>query len=120
MGERRPRLPGIGVAAVLLGFFGAASTGRAQVAFTTPRPTSTGFTVSLTPYAWLPTVSSIYSYNGPRGTSVTNTVNTGIGDYISKLNFATMIGGEARYDRFSIMTDLVYANASLTTSNSYV
>ena len=31
-----------------------------------------------------------------------------------------MIGGEARYDRFSIMTDLVYANASLTTSDSHL
>ena len=30
-----------------------------------------------------------------------------------------MVGGEARYDRFTIMTDLVYANASITTSNSH-
>ena len=30
-----------------------------------------------------------------------------------------MVGGEARYDRFTIMTDLVYANASITTINSH-
>ena len=30
-----------------------------------------------------------------------------------------MGGAEARYDRFTIMTDLVYANASITTSNNH-
>ena len=50
---------------------------------------------------------------------MTNTISAGIGDYISQLNFGLMIGGEARYDRFSVMSDLVYANASFTTSNSH-
>ena len=78
-----------------------------------------GWTFSITPYAWLPTVSTTYSYIAPRAGSVTNTISAGIGDYISDLNFALFLGGEARYDRFTIMTDLVYANASITTSNSH-
>ena len=86
----------------------------------TARPESAaGWTFSITPYAWLPTVSTTYSYTGPRGARVTNTISAGIGDYISELNFELMLGGEARYDRFTIMTDLVYANASITTKNSH-
>jgi hypothetical protein len=98
----------------------AASTARAQVVSTSPAPvTASGWTFSVTPYAWLPTISTRYSYTGPREGTVTNTISSGVGDYISKLNFGLMLGGEARYDRFSIMTDLVYANASLTTSDSH-
>jgi hypothetical protein len=67
----------------------------------------------------LPTVSTTYSYTGPRGASVTNTISAGVGNYVSELNFGLMAGAEARYDRFTIMTDLVYANASITTSNSH-
>src|ERR1700739_2483650 len=101
-------------------FFAVASAARAQVASTPPPPGSGGgWIFSITPYAWLPTVSTTYSYTGPRGASVTNSISAGIGDYISELNFGLMVGGEARYDRFTIMTDLVYANASITTSNSH-
>ena len=58
-------------------------------------------------------------YTGPRGANVTTNISAGIGDYLSELNFGLMIGGVARYDRFSVMTDLVYANASIATSNSH-
>jgi ABC-type tungstate transport system substrate-binding protein len=63
------------------------------------------------PLRRLPTVSTTYSYSGPRAGTVTNTTSAGIGDYLSELNFALMLGGAARYDRSTIMTDLVYANA---------
>ena len=106
--------------AAAFGCFAVASAALAQVASTPPAPGSgAGWTFSVTPYAWLPTVSTTYSYTGPRAGPVTNTVSAGIGDYISDLNFVLMVGGEARYDRFTIMTDLVYANASLTTSDSH-
>lgn len=105
--------------AVAWGFFAVAPAARAQVASTPPAPGSgAGWIFSITPYAWLPTVSTTYSYTTPRAGTVTNTISAGIGDYISELNFGLMVGGEARYDRFSIMTDLVYANASITTSKS--
>ena len=110
----------VNLVAAAFGCFAVASAALAQVASTPPTPGSgAGWTFSVTPYAWLPTVSTTYSYPGPRAGTVTNTVSAGIGDYISDLNFVLMVGGEARYDRFTIMTDLVYANASLTTSDSH-
>ncbi|MGH7069028.1 MAG: hypothetical protein ACREFO_03310 [Acetobacteraceae bacterium] len=114
----RPRIF-LAVAAAI-GVLAAASPVRAQVASTAPTPGApSGWTFSLAPYAWLPTISSTVSYTGPRGATITNNVSAGIGDYISDLNFALMLGGAARYGRFSVLTDLVYTNASLTTSNSH-
>src|SRR5271166_1363651 len=121
MKEVRRVLSRASLVAAVFGCFSLAPAARAQVASTPPGPESAaGWTFSITPYAWLPTVSTTYTYTGPRGAfSVTNTISAGIGDYISELNFALMLGGEARYDRFTIMTDLVYANASVTTKNSH-
>jgi hypothetical protein len=108
-------------AAAVLGTLAAASPARAQVASTAPTPGApSGWTFSLTPYAWLPTISTTYSNTGPRGSSVTTNISAGIGDYISDLNFALMLGGEARYGRFSVMTDLIYTNASVTTADSHL
>jgi hypothetical protein len=106
--------------AAALGLCAFASGARAQIASTTLTPeTPSGWTFAVTPYAWLPALSTTHSLTGPRGATVTNTTSAGIGDYISELNFALMGGAEARHDRFTIMTDLVYANASITTSNSH-
>ena len=79
-----------------------------------------GWQFAITPYAWLPMISANLQANGPRGGSVSTTISAGIGDYISDINFAAMVGGVARYDRFSVMTDLVYMNASLTSSVSHL
>jgi opacity protein-like surface antigen len=109
------------VAAAMAAFciLGLSSGARAQVANLPPtQQSAAGWTFAITPYAWLPTISTTFSATGPRGGTVTNTISAGIGDYLSKLNFGLMLGGEARYDRFTVMTDLVYANASITTSNS--
>jgi hypothetical protein len=104
--------------AATIGFVAVASAARAQVTSAPPTPAA-GWSFSVTPYAWLPTISTTFSDTGPRAGTVTDTISAGIGDYISELNFGLMVGGEARYDRFTIMTDLVYANASITTSNSH-
>src|SRR5215471_10142864 len=89
--------------AATLSFCAVASAAHAQVASTpVPPTTGTGWIFSITPYVWLPTISTTYSYTGPRGASVTDTISAGIGDYISELNFGLMVGGEARYDRFTI------------------
>jgi hypothetical protein len=100
---------------------GLAPAARAQVTNLPPsQQSANGWTFAVTPYAWLPTISTTYSYTTPlRGVSVTNTIDAGVADYISKLNFGLMLGGEARYDRFTVMSDLVYANASITTDNSH-
>jgi opacity protein-like surface antigen len=112
-------LTGISVAAAL-SLCAFTSGARAQIASASLTPPSASpWTFAVTPYAWLPTLSTTYSLTGPRGASVTSTTSAGIGDYISELNFALMAGAEARYNRFTLMTDLVYANASVTTSTNH-
>jgi hypothetical protein len=111
----------------LLAFFlvaAADKSAHAQVATTPPTPPPTpasqsGWAFALTPYAWLPTISTTYSYDTPRGGTVTNKISAGIGQYLTDINFGLMLGGEARYDRFTVMTDLLYLNASLTSSTSH-
>jgi len=113
----------IRVAAAMAAFFvlGWTAVAHAQVANLPPsQQSSTGWTIAITPYAWLPTISTTFSVTGPQGNTVTQTISAGIADYISQLNFGLMLGGEARYDRFTVMTDLVYANASITTKNSHI
>ncbi len=101
-------------------FLGLSAAARAQVANLPPTPQSaTGWTFAITPYAWLPKISTTFSYTSPvRGVTVTDTISAGFADYISELNFGLFVGGAARYDRFTVMSDLVYANFSMTTSNS--
>ena len=107
--------------AAMLCAVAAALPARAQVTSIPPAalPPS-GWAFAVTPYVWLPTISSEINYNGPRGGTVTTNISAGIGDYLSDINFATMVGAEARYDRFSIMTDLIYLNTSLTTGVSHL
>jgi opacity protein-like surface antigen len=108
------------VAAIAVFGVFAAGAARAQVANLPPtQQSSAGWTFAITPYSWLPTISTTYSLTGPQGVTVTNTISSGIVDYLSKINFILMLGGEARYDRFTVMTDLVYTNASITTSDSH-
>ena len=84
----------------------------------TPASSGERWIFSVAPYAWVPTLQSTLGFGTPRGGSVSTTTSASPSDYLSKLNFITMIGAEARYDRITIMTDVVYANASLTSENS--
>jgi hypothetical protein len=102
-----------------LGAVAFAGAAQAQIATTPYEPTSaSGWTFAVTPYFWLPTVSSTVTLNGPRGGSVTTDVSAGIGQILSKLNFGLMGGAEARYGPVTIMTDLLYVNLSLTTDTT--
>ncbi len=114
------RLRRLGAAvAVAASFCAAALPARAQVASAPPAATP-GWSFAVTPYAWLPTISSTFGAQGPLGGTVSASISAGIGDYLSDLNFAAMAGAQMRYDRFSVMTDFVYMNASLTTSTSHL
>jgi opacity protein-like surface antigen len=109
------------IAAVTAALIAAAATpSYAQIASAPPTATPSGWSFAVTPYAWLPTISSTFDATGPRGRTVSTSIDAGIGDYISDINFAAMIGAAVRYDRFSVMTDFVYLNASLTTSVSHL
>jgi hypothetical protein len=109
------------LASATLAILAAAAPARAQVVATTP-PTvePSGWTFAVAPYVWLPTLRATLNANTPRRGTVATTISAGPGDIIPKLNFQVMVGGEARYDRFTIMSDLIYVNASLTTSTSHV
>jgi hypothetical protein len=93
----------------------------AQVASTqAPAPGTPGWTFAVTPYFWLATIRSSLAYGTPSGHSVSQDITAGFNDYVSDLNFAGMVGAEARYDRFSIMTDGIYTNLSLTNSATHL
>jgi opacity protein-like surface antigen len=98
------------------------SAGNAQVASSPPPPAGSvpSWSFAVNPYVWLPTLSANLQANGPRGGTVSTSISAGIGDYISYINFTAMVGGVARYGRFSVMTDLVYMNASMTSSTSHL
>ncbi len=96
----------------------AATPAGAQIATTEVVPQTTPqWTFAVTPYAWLPTLSANMSATTPRGDTATINVSANIGQYLTDVNFAAMAGGEARMDRFTVMTDIVYMNASLTTND---
>ena len=104
-----------------LGLVAAAGPARAQIAMTeAPSASVSGWNFAVTPYVWMPTVSSTLKYSTPRGGTTTVNISEGIGDYLTDLNMAVMLGAEARLDRFTLMTDIFYANLSVTTSNGRV
>jgi hypothetical protein len=76
-----------------------------------------GWSFQLVPYIWLPTIDVTTKYPVFGGGTATTTLSSGPGDYIPKINFGAMLAGEARYDRFSLLTDILYLNVSTTTAN---
>ena len=73
---------------------------------------STGWSFNFAPYMWLPTVNMGLSYDLPAalGGKLPTDVSSSPGDYLSKLHFAGMFAADARYDRFSILTDFIYVD----------
>ncbi|NMJ40248.1 hypothetical protein GWK16_03290 [Roseomonas sp. JC162] len=69
-----------------------------------------GWAFQVALYAWLPTFNGTFNYQLPTGLGGNATVRADSNDYLSDLNFAAMIAGEARYDRFSVITDLMYVD----------
>ena len=71
------------------------------------------------PYIWLPTLHANLEYHLPPalGGRLPTDLSSGPGDYLSKLNFATMLSADARYGRFSVLTDFMYTNGSVGSSS---
>lgn len=95
----------------LLGTTLAASGASAQGA---DERSGWSFQVSL--YGWVPTFDGTLNYALPAGFGGTATVKADAGNYLSDLNFAAMIAAEARYDRFSVITDLMYLDLGSSSS----
>ena len=68
----------------------------------------------LTPYVWLPQVSSTLNYKD----QYVNTANVSMNDIISNLKSGVMIAGEARYGKCGIMADVVSSTLQKTGSFS--
>jgi len=84
----------------------APADGRAQPA------SASGWSFNIAPYLWLPKIDTGLSYNlpPPLGGRLPTDVSVSVGQYLPKLHFATMFAGDARYERFSVLTDFMYMN----------
>jgi hypothetical protein len=74
-----------------------------------------GWTYSLMPYVWLPTAKMDLSF-GPKGGQSTS-ISVSPNDYLSDLEFAFMIEGEARKERWLVATDFMYLNFGTSRSD---
>ena len=66
------------------------------------------WTLSITPYLWLPNVNGTMKYGIPPGSGGRPEVETGPNDYLQALQTVIMVSGEVRRDRWSVFTDLIY------------
>ncbi|WP_372353364.1 hypothetical protein [Rhizobium sp. BT-175] len=70
--------------------------------------TADGWTFSIAPYLWMAGISGDTAQFG----LPTVHIDADFGDILSNLDFAFMAAGEARYDRFSIIGDVIYTKLS--------
>ncbi|MCA3349268.1 MAG: hypothetical protein INF97_01615 [Roseomonas sp.] len=75
---------------------------------TAPR-TEPGWQFSLTPYAWVPSIDGTLRYQLPAqaGAGSADVAKDSF-SVLEALNFAAMIAAEARYQRYSLLTDFIY------------
>lgn len=75
-----------------------------------------GWSFEIAPYIWLPSVSANLRYNVPSNFGGTADVKANADDYFANLNAAFALAGTVRYDRFSLLTDIMYVSASAGSS----
>jgi hypothetical protein len=116
--EMRPSYPRTHIAAALVGLL-AISASHGALARQTASANQPGWIFSVAPYLWLPTVNMTLDYNLPPqlGGKAPTDVSAGPGDYLPGLHFAAPVAAEARYDRFSIVTDILYMSLGTTASH---
>jgi hypothetical protein len=110
------------MAAALIGLIAAGASSSA----TAQQPTSagqqavspSGWIFNVAPYGWIANINATSNLSLPPALGGTVTIDSsiGFGDLLSHLNFATMIAADARYDRFSLVTDFIYLNLGGTAS----
>lgn len=110
----------VGLMLTMMLLVGSASFVRAQQPDTAVPPPAPGtWQVNIAPYLWLPTARLDLSYHLPDslGGRLPTEGSSGPGDYISHLDMATALTGEARNGPFSILTDVMYTRFSVAQSN---
>lgn len=70
------------------------------------------WTFSVAPYLWVPSLSGTLNYGPPPPNGGTANVNVSESNILDALDFAVMINGEARRDRWLIATDYIYMKLS--------
>ena len=70
------------------------------------------WTFSITPYLWLPNINGTLKYSIPPGSTESPEVEVGPNEWLEALRFAIMISGEARKNRWSVFTDVIYLDFS--------
>src|SRR5262249_11139463 len=79
-------------------------------------PLAPGWSFSLTPYGWLAGINAKITTAIPGGGTATTDVSMPFDELLHDLRFFVMLAGEARYDRFSLLTDIMYVNLGLNSS----
>jgi hypothetical protein len=93
--------------------FALTNTAQAQEAFSPIPQVTDGWRVSVSPYAWLPTVGTTDSGGGPGSKSVDLSLN----NIISNLKSGAMIAGEVHYGKWGVSLD--FANAVVSKSSGF-
>lgn len=75
-----------------------------------------GWNFSVMPYLWLPSIDGKMRFGPPPPGGVSANVSTDPDSYLESLDFALMIAGTARKDRWVFGTDLIYLHFSNTDS----
>ncbi len=75
-----------------------------------------GWSFNLAPYGWLASVDATINRRALGGGTVTTDVHVPFEDLLRHLRFGVLVAGEARYDRFSVLTDVMYMNLGLGVS----
>ncbi|MBR0683040.1 hypothetical protein GXW74_21285 [Roseomonas eburnea] len=70
-----------------------------------------GWSFEVAPYVWLPSVSANLRYDLRSQLAGSADVKADAGDYFGNLNFAGALAATVRYDRFSLLTDIIYVSA---------
>lgn len=73
---------------------------------------------AITPYGWFPSIGGKFNIPLPSGATSAPTVSVNPSSYLSDLQFAAMVFGDARKGDWAIFTDIVYAD--LANLNSQV
>jgi hypothetical protein len=79
---------------------------------------SSGWTFNVAPYLWFANINTDLSFNLPPalGGTVTASPSVSFGDLVSHFNIGVMGAADARYGRFSVVTDFIYLNVGDTPS----
>jgi hypothetical protein len=96
------------VAAMICGNAQAADVSPLLTQDPQPAEAQDGWTFSIAPYLWIAGLSGDTAQFGLPAVHI----DADFGDILSNLDFAFMAAGEARYDRFSIIGDVIYTKLS--------